>query len=113
VAQFTAPLNDPQSPVYKAGLRLEHAETRTVPCPFAEAFKAGGVSAAEFAKSYIPTLRSWSEPVFLAGLSADRPAAERAALVDMFYNRYQTLVAHDPKGHGMDYVHCYMICRKV
>lgn len=113
VDQFTAPLNDPSSPVYKAGLRLEHAETRVVPCPFAEAFRAGGVSAVDFARSYIPTLRSWSEPVFMAGLSGDRPAAERAALVDEFYGRYEALVAARPDGHGMDYVHCYMICRKV
>jgi hypothetical protein len=113
VAEFTAPLNDPSSPVYQAGLRLEHAETRVVPCPFAEAFKAGGMNAADFAKSYIPTLRSWSEPVFLNGLSSERPAQERAALVDQFYTAYEALVAQSPEGHAMDYVHCYMICRKV
>lgn len=113
VAEFSAPLSNPENPVYASGLRLEYAETRVVPCPFAEAFKAGKTSATEFAQSYIPTLRSWSEPVFLAGLSGKRPVAERAALVDEFYGRYQALVAASPEGHGMDYVHCYMICRKV
>lgn len=112
VEQFCAPLNDPDSPVYRAGLRLERAETRVVRCPFAEDYAEHG-NAAEFARAYIPTLRSWSEPSFLAGLSPDRPTEERARIVNTFYGRYQDLVAAQPKGHGMDYVHCYMICRKV
>lgn len=112
VDQFTAPLTDRGSPVYQAGLRLEHVETRVVPCPFAAEFARRG-DASAFAKAYIPTLRSWSEPVFLAGLSGARPAPERAAIVDEFYDRYQARVAEAPEGHGMDYVHCYMICRKI
>ena len=35
-----------------------------------------------------------------------------AVLVDMFYDRYAQRVAASPDGHGMDYVHCYLICRK-
>lgn len=112
VDQFCAPLADSNSPVYQAGLRLEHVETRVVPCPFAEDFKRHGDPAA-FAESYIPTLRSWSERVFLAGLSGDRPLDERAEIVDTFYRRYQQRVAAAADGHGMDYVHCYMICRKI
>ena len=112
VEQFTAPLMS-HGPVQKAGLLLEHVETRVVRCPFAEAHANGeyGDDAA-FAKAYIPTLRSWSEPVFAAGL-AGRPAAEISELVDEFYGRYEAEVAADPTGHGMDYVHCYLICRKV
>ena len=112
VEQFTAPLTLP-GPVQDAGLTLEHVETRVVRCPFAAAFENGEyASAAEFAAAYIPTLRSWSEPVFVAGLS-ERPPADRAALVDEFYGRYEAEVAADPTGHGMDYVHCYLICRKL
>lgn len=111
VAQFIAPLKDRDNPVYRAGLRLEHAETRVVPCPFAEDFKRHG-NAYNFATAYIPTLRSWSEPVFLAGLSNARTVTERRQIVDEFYRRYHRLVADKPEGHGMDYVHCYMICRK-
>ncbi|MEL7464556.1 MAG: SAM-dependent methyltransferase [Pseudomonadota bacterium] len=112
VEQFTAPLNDAEGAVRAAGLSLEHVETRVVRCPYAEAFEAGEYAdAAAFAKAYIPTLRSWSEPVFVNGLSG-RPAAERTALVDEFYGRYEAAVAADPAGHGMDYVHCYLICRK-
>lgn len=112
VEQFTAPLTDAASAVRAAGLMLEHVETRVVRCPYAEALEAGDYAdAAAFAKAYIPTLRSWSEPVFVNGLSG-RPAGERAALVDEFYGRYEAAVAAEPEGHGMDYVHCYLICRK-
>ena len=63
-------------------------------------------TSSSFARAYIPTLRSWSEPVFLAGLSADRPVPERAAIVDEFYGRHEARVAAAPEAHGMDYVHC-------
>lgn len=111
VEEFRAPLDDPQSAVRSAGLVAEHVETRVVRCPFAEDFAHHG-DAARFAEAYVPTLRSWSEPVFLSGLSQSRPVEERAAIVDEFYGRYQALVASAPEGHAMDYVHCYMICRK-
>ncbi len=109
VEEFRAPLD--AGPVAEAGLVLEHIETRVVPCPFAASFAEHG-NAARFAEEYIPTLRSWSEPVFLKGLSEDRTPDARAAIVDDFYGRYQAEVAASPEGHAMDYVHCYMICRK-
>jgi hypothetical protein len=112
VAQFRAPLDDPSNPVHRAGLRAEHVETRVVRCPFAEDFERHGDPVA-FARSYIPTLRSWSEPVFLSGLSSERSVVERQRIVDDFYGRYEARVAAAPEGHGMDYVHCYMICRKL
>jgi hypothetical protein len=71
------------------------------------------MSAREFAVSYIPTLRSWSEAVFVSGLDNSRTPEERHALVDEFYNRYEDRVANDPDGHAMDYVHCYLAMRKV
>ena len=111
VEQFTAPLTT-SGPVQEAGLTLEHVETRVVRCPFAAAHEAGEYADdVAFAKAYIPTLRSWSEPVFVTGL-ANRAPDERARLVDEFYGRYEAAVAADPTGHAMDYVHCYLICRK-
>lgn len=110
VEEFTRPFA-PGGAAAEAGLLLEHAETRVVACPFAADFRQHG-DAAAFASAYIPTIRSWSEPVFLAGLSENRPADDRNRLVDMFYDRYARRVAASPDGHGMDYVHCYLICRK-
>ncbi len=111
VAQFVAPLEDPGSPVHQAGLRLEHVETRVVGCPFARAFAEHG-DARKFARSYIPTLRSWSENVFLTGLSTERPGHERRRIVDRFYDSYEARVREAPEGHAMDYVHIYLICSK-
>ena len=112
VEEFTRPFRDPGDPVHRAGLRLDHAETRVVRCPFAVHFEEHGDSA-RFAREYIPTLRSWSESTFASGLSPDRPPAERAAILDRFYERYEARVREAPHGHGMDYVHCYLIASKI
>ncbi len=112
VEQFTAPLKDHGNPVYKAGLRLEHVETRVVRCPFERDFTENHKDAERFAREYLPTLRSWSEATFLGGLAPGRDAAERQAIMDDFYGRYQARVAASPQGHAMDYVHCYLVCRK-
>ena len=71
-----------------------------------------GQFAAAFAKAYIPTLRSWSESTFAGALDPARPAAERAEIIDRFYDSYEQAVAKEPEGHGMDYVHCFMQIRK-
>ena len=112
VAEFTAPLEDPANPAHRSGLRLDHAETRVTPCPFATDFRRHG-DAAAFARSYIPTLRSWTESTFLGALSPGRPLDERRAIIDRYYDRYEAMVRASPGGHGMDYVHCYMIVGKV
>jgi hypothetical protein len=109
--QFTAPLMDKSSPVYQAGLRLEHVEERHLVCPYVKAFEEHR-DPVRFAHDYIPTLRSWSEPTFASGLSADRPFEERARILDEYFGRYEKLVAADPRGHGMDYVHIHLICVK-
>jgi len=109
--EFTAPLRDRESPVHRAGLRLEHLEERHLVCPYAKAF-AEHKEAERFAREYIPTLRSWSEPTFAAGLDPKRTAAERMAILDEFYGRYERLVATRPSGHGMDYIHVHLVCVK-
>lgn len=108
---FIAPLQDTNSPVSKAGLVLEKAFTRTTGCPYAADFKVKRDPVA-FAKAYIPTLRSWSESTFMGGLDPSRPADERMAIVNRFYDAYEAEVAAAPEGHGMDYVHCFMVVRK-
>ena len=108
---FIAPFQDPNSAVSKAGLVLEKAFTRITGCPYAAEFKTKGDPVA-FARSYIPTLRSWSESTFMGGLDPARPAAERMAIVDRFYGAYEANVAAAPNGHGMDYVHCFMTVSK-
>ena len=112
--EFSAPLLDPGSPVHAAGLRLISAHTGIVKCPYRAAFEAanGTMSAREFAVSYVPTLRSWSETVFATALDPSRAPDERQAIVDAFYQSYEDLVADNPDGHAMDYVHCYLAIEK-
>ena len=112
VEEFTRPFRDPDNPVHRASLRLDHAETRVVRCPFEAHFEKHG-DAARFAREYIPTLRSWSETTFASGLSPDRPPEECTAILDRFYDRYEARVREAPHGHAMDYVHCYLIASKV
>jgi hypothetical protein len=113
--EFSEPLLNEQSPVHAAGLRLISAHTGIVKCPYRAAFEAsnGAMGAREFAVSYIPTLRSWSETVFATALDRSRPEEDRAAIVDLFYQRYEDLVAANPDGHAMDYVHCYLAIEKI
>jgi hypothetical protein len=106
-AEFAAPFRDPSSAVSRAGLKLEHISTMMTPCPYSEAFRAHR-DAAAFGKAYVPTLRSWSETVFAGALDPSRPAADRMAILDAFYDAYEADVARAPDGHRMDYVHCVM-----
>jgi hypothetical protein len=109
--ECAAPFRDPGSAVSRAGLELVKIFTRVTPCPYAVDFRRHG-DAAAFAKAYIPTLRSWSESTFAGALDPARPAAERAEIIDRFYDSYEQAVAKEPEGHGMDYVHCFMQIRK-
>lgn len=110
--EFTRPLNEPMDPVHKAGLRLVAAETRIVRCPYAAAFHRHG-DAAAFAKAYVPTLRSWTESTFFAGLDPSRPLDDRRRIIENFYTTYEQQVCRKPEGHGMDYVHAYLTIARI
>jgi hypothetical protein len=112
--EFCAPLTDASSLVYAAGLRLVSAHTGVVGCPYWRAYNNlnSSMSAREFAVSYIPTLRSWSETVFVNALNSNRSAEKKAELINHYYQQYEDLVANNPSGHGMDYVHCYLAIEK-
>ena len=112
VEQFTNPFVNEDNPVYRAGLRMEHVETRVVECPYEVDFRDHR-DADKFAREYIPTLRSWSETTFAAGLSSQRSSEECQEILDRYFDSYQQCVREDPAGHAMDYVHCYLIVEKV
>ena len=112
VEEFAAPFQDKAGAVFKAGLRLEEIGTLHTRCPFEQSFAEHHRDAARFAKEYIPTLRSWSEPTFVAGLSGTRRAEEIAPIIDRFYQSYQDEVAAAPNGHAMDYIHARVVAYK-
>ena len=96
----------------QAGLRLDHIDTRIVKCPFAESFAQHG-DPARFAEEYIPTIRTWNESIYFSGLSDQRPLEERRQIIKDYYGTYRDMVRESPDGHGMDYVHAYMVISKV
>lgn len=110
VEEFSAPFQRGGAAA-DMGLTLDHIETRIVKCPFAEAYKVHG-DAAKFAAQYIPTIRSWNESIYFAGLDASRPLEQRHEIIRDYYQTYQHRVAADPDGHAMDYVHAYMVMSK-
>ena len=65
----------------------------------------------EYAKSLIPTTRSWSETVFKTALNR-RKSEEAEELVDSFYKKYLDQVTENPEGHSMDYIHIIMEIEK-
>ena len=111
VEEFSAPLLDPQNPCYQLGLRLESIETATVPCPFAEEFKQHK-DVELFADGLIPTIRSWNESIFFAGLDSSRGLPERQQIIHDYYDSYRQRVLDQPEEHGMGYVHAYMTISK-
>ncbi len=44
--------------------------------------------------------------------SLHRSVAQKADIIDTFYQRYQDRVVENPNGHAMDYVHIYVVCTK-
>jgi len=112
VEEFSAPLQNANSSVHKAGLRLVDINTAVVPCPFAQAYLTHK-DAEKFASAYIPTIRSWNESIFLGALSEKRTNSERQEIIENYYSVYQQQVANAPDAHGMGYVHAYMTLEKI
>ena len=111
-AEFHAPLLDPDSPVHRAGMRLDRAETRFTRCPYAARFAEDG-DAERFAATYVPNTRTWSETVFVNALDTTRPVAQRQSIVERYFRSFADLVRSDPEPHAMDYIHECMVMEKV
>jgi indole-3-acetate O-methyltransferase len=86
--------------------------SRLAAAPLAADPAARAAAARAHARRYVPTTRTWSNSTFEAGLARARPAAERAALVEELFRRYEDAVAAAPGDHAMDYLHVYMALEK-
>ena len=67
VDEFKKPFESEDSPVRKAGLSLVSIETRMIPCPYKEKWLKDGGDPIEHARSYVPTIRIWSNATFIDG----------------------------------------------
>ena len=113
VEEFCNPFEDQGSTVSKAGLKLLSCTTKLTKCPYKNSFEKNTdkMTSLEYAKSIIPTTRSWSETVFKTALNG-RETEEIEALVDSFYKKYMDQVTKNPEGHSMDYIHIIMEIEK-
>jgi hypothetical protein len=109
--EYSAPFDDPNSPVSRAGLRLDRVSTVITPCPFAAIFREQR-DATAYARSYVPSIRSWSESTFQGALDSNRPPEERAAILNRLYEAYEADVTAAPTSHWKDYVHCLLSVSK-
>jgi len=96
-------------------LKLISAEEKIVRCPYREQYVAGDteMSPEEYAKSFVPTTRTWSHSTFKAALSDDKTDEEKEKILEQFWSNYEALVAQSPETHGMDYVHSYLVVEKM
>lgn len=96
-------------------LKLVSAEEKIVRCPYREQYVKSDnkVSPAEYAKSFVPTTRTWSHSTFKAALSDKRTEEEKEKILEQFWSNYEELVAQSPETHGMDYVHSYLVVEKL
>lgn len=110
-AEMCAPFKE-GSAVHRAGLRLVSHSFKTVRCPFRAKWLAEKGDAAAHAKWFVPTTRTWSNSTFRSALADSRSDAEKDALVDEMFSRYERDVASAPENFHMDYVHSYLAIEK-
>ena len=105
-SEFTACLKDPQSEVYKAGLRLGTIRTLLIPCPYRSQYEKD-LDTEKFAQGLTETIRSWSEHTFRNAL-INRSQENISEIVDQFYQRFTARVRENPSQYSMDYVHTHI-----
>lgn len=110
-AEFTVCLQDPQSEVYQAGLRLGEIRTQHIPCPYRQQYNQDG-NIDQFAKGLTETIRSWSEHTFRAALE-NRSEVESSHLLNHFYSQFEEQVKLHPNEYSMDYIETYIRIYKV
>ncbi|XP_076472289.1 uncharacterized protein LOC143301784 [Babylonia areolata] len=117
--EYRAPFEDPDSPVYRAGLRLISAKYELGPCRVTQLWqekldKEGIDDRATWAKGMVNQHRCWSNSSFIRGLSSTRSESEKEALVDEMYDRVEKEVAaQDPREFKNWYLLGYVFARKV
>lgn len=96
-------------------LKVVSIEERVVRCPYRELYVAGksNKSPREYAEWFVPTTKTWSHSTFKSGLKSSRSEDEKEEIMSQFWENYTSLVVKNPKVHGMDYVHAYIVFEKI
>ncbi|XP_066286887.1 uncharacterized protein [Branchiostoma lanceolatum] len=106
--EMQAPFVNENSRVRKAGLTLVSMETKPTPCAFQARWQREGGDARQHAKQFINMVRSWSNHAFYTGLSDRRPEEEKTAILESFFEEYETEVAAAPEKHGMEVMSSFL-----
>ena len=114
VAEFSRPFIGNDCLANEIGLKLNKCFTKLTKCPYQQQFKNNKkiVTPTEFAKDFIPTIRSWSETVFRSALKG-RTCLEADHIIESFYKNYENEVVSNPSDHSMDYVHIVMEIERI
>jgi hypothetical protein len=113
VDDFVAPFKDGDSPVGRAGLRLEHVSSMLTPCPFGVRWRREGGDGAAYSLEYVRHFRAWTESTFISALDPKRPKADRAKIINKLYGAYEAEVAARPEAYWADRVHCVQTIVKI
>ncbi len=105
-AEFIEALQDSESQVYQAGLRLGDVRTVLIPCPYRAEYETDG-DTEKFAQGLMQTIRSWSEHTFRNAL-INRSNENTSATVEQFYQRFVDKVRENPDQFSMDYVETHL-----
>lgn len=105
-AEFISPLQDPQSEVYQAGLRLGDIQTKLIQCPYRSQYN-NDKDTEKFAQGLTQTIRSWSEHTFRNAL-IHHSGDDISNIVNEFYQRFTARVQENPDQFSMDYVETYL-----
>ena len=103
---------DHTSAVSKAGLRLVRTQEVVARCVWFLFFVAGSESLQNKVREFIPNIRHWSNHAFDSALLSSRTKSERAAILDMYYKKYEDAVVGAPGNHGMDMVYLLLHIEK-
>ena len=117
VQEHLDPFNQPDSDVCRANLILKSHEVQVSRCPLAAAYARGEYEdAAAFAKHFAWCATSFSFHKLMRAFAHDgnrRPEAERRALVEEIYRRFEKRIEASPEEFGIDTVCLVMVMEKV
>ncbi len=114
IEEFSRPFLGHHCLAKEIGLKLNKIFTKLTKCPYREQFENNKetVAPAEFAREFIPTIRSWSETIFRSALTG-RTDPQIDNIIESFYTNYENEVAQNPSEHSMDYIHIVMEIERI
>ena len=62
--------------------------------------------------AFIASIKPWTNNIFDSALAASRAESEKAAILDIFYKKYQDAVVVAPGDHGHDTVYLILHIEK-